>query len=228
MRSGILIVIDGPDATGKGTQVSLLIEALKKLNHDVVKADFPQYGKKSAGLVENYLNGRYGTPEEVGPYRASVLYAVDRYDASFEIKKILGEGKIIVSNRYVSANMGHQAGKIKDLILRDKFLEWLDYFEFNLFDIPRPDLNILLVSNPEISQRLVDTKEARDYLEGKSRDIHEDDKNHLMDAQEAFIYVAQKYNWVIVNCLDKNWQMRTREDIAEQILKEVLNKFPKI
>jgi thymidylate kinase len=34
-----------------------------------------------------------------------MFYAADRYDASFKIKKWLDEGKIVVSNRYVSSNM---------------------------------------------------------------------------------------------------------------------------
>jgi dTMP kinase len=70
---------------------------------------------------------------EVGPYRASILYAIDRYAASFELKKWLEEGKIVVSNRYVSANMGHQAGKIKDPQEREKFLNRLEDLEYNIF-----------------------------------------------------------------------------------------------
>ena len=119
----MFIVIDGTDGSGKATQTQLLVEKLKSLGFDVEIADFPQYGQKSAGLVEEYLNGVYGSAQDVGPYRASILYAVDRYAASFKIKKWLEEGKIVVSNRYVSANMGHQAGKIKDYAERDKFLD---------------------------------------------------------------------------------------------------------
>ena len=86
---GKLIVIDGTDGSGKGTQFDLLLKRLQKEQVDVHTKDFPQYGKKSAGAVEEYLNGLYGTSEEVGPYRASILFAVDRYDASFEMKKWL-------------------------------------------------------------------------------------------------------------------------------------------
>ena len=221
---GSLIVIDGTDGTGKATQTQLLIETLKQKGFDVEMADFPQYGKKSAGLVEEYLNGKYGSPKEVGPYRASVFYAVDRYDASFQIKKWLEEGKIVVSNRYVSANMGHQTGKIKSEKERKKFLEWLDDFEFNLFGIPRPDINILLFSNPELNQELVDKKGKRDYVDNQKRDIHEDDIGHLTEAREAFLYVAKKYDWIIVDCInhEKN-EMRKKEDIHKEIWREIKN-----
>ncbi len=197
---GKLIVIDGTDGSGKGTQTDLLISKLRSEGFDVEKADFPRYGNKSATLVEEYLNGNFGSADEVGPHRASIFYACDRYAASLEMKKWLDEGKIVVSNRYTSANMGHQTGKIKDLTERDEFLDWIQNLEFNIFQIPRPDINILLYMPPEIGQKLVDQKGARDYVGGDKRDIHEADLDHLKNAADAFAYVANKYDWININC----------------------------
>ena len=166
-NQGKFIIIDGTDGSGKATQTKLLVERLKNEKHQVEMIDFPQYGQKSAGLVEEYLNGKYGSAQEVGPYRASIFYACDRYAASGQIKKWLTDGKIIICNRYVSSNMGHQAGKIADLKERDKFLEWLFELEYNLFGIPKPDVNILLFMPPEIGQELVDQKGHRDYIGDK-------------------------------------------------------------
>ena len=73
--SGKLIVIEGTDGSGKGTQTDLLISRLKNEGFEVEKADFPRYGNKSAGMVEEYLNGKFGSADEVGPYRASIFYA---------------------------------------------------------------------------------------------------------------------------------------------------------
>ncbi len=199
MAKGKFIVIDGTDGSGKWTQTKLLIERLKNNWYDVELADFPQYGKRSAMMVEDYLNGNFGNAQKVGPYRASVLYAVDRYAASFEIRKWINEWKIVIANRYVSSNMWHQAGKIKDPVERDKFLKWLEEFEYWLFNIPRPDKNILLYMPTEIGQKLVDQKWHRDYVWGEKRDIHEADLQHLKDAAEAYKYVAQKYNWTIID-----------------------------
>ncbi len=107
MKRGKLIVIDGTDGSGKATQTNLLVEKLKQKNYDVEIADFPQYGLRSSALVEDYLNGKFGTAKEVGPYRASIFYACDRYAASFKIKKWLEQRRIVICNRYVSANQGH-------------------------------------------------------------------------------------------------------------------------
>ncbi len=220
MAKGKFIVIDWTDGSGKGTQTRNLIEKLKTEWHQVEMADFPQYGKRSAMMVEDYLNWDFGTAQEVGPYRASVLYAVDRYAASFQIKKWLDEWKIVIANRYVSSNMWHQAGKIKDIEERDKFLEWLDGFEYWLFDIPRPDTNILLYMPTEIWQQLVDKKWHRDYVGWEKRDIHEADLQHLKDAAEAYKYVAEKYNWTIIDSAPDG-KLQSIEEIAEKIWEEI-------
>ncbi len=123
---GKFIVIEGTDGSGKGTQTKLLTEKLAQMRVPFEMTDFPQYGKPSAFFAEKYLRGEYGTAEEVGAYRGSLFYALDRYDKSFDIRKWLAEGKTVISNRYVSANMGHQAGKIKNRAAREKFLKWLE------------------------------------------------------------------------------------------------------
>ena len=220
MAKGKFIVIDGTDGSGKWTQTKLLIERLKNNWYDVELADFPQYGKRSAMMVEDYLNGNFGNAQEVGPYRASVLYAVDRYAASFEIRKRLDQWKIVIANRYVSSNMWHQAGKIKDLDERDKFLKWLEEFEYWLFDIPRPDKNILLYMPTEIWQKLVDKKWHREYVGWEKRDIHEADLQHLKDAAEAYKYVAEKYDWTIIDSAP-NWELQSIDEIAEKIWIEI-------
>jgi dTMP kinase len=224
MSNGYLIVIDGTDGSGKGTQTKILVDRLRQNNYQVEMADFPRYGQKSAGLVEEYLNGKYGTADEVGPYRASILYACDRYAASFEMRQWLEAGKIVICNRYVSSNMGHQAGKIHDIDERDKFLHWLDNLEHSIFQIPRPHLNILLFMPPAIGQALVDQKGQRDYIGDKKRDIHEADINHLKNAADAYHYVAQKHQWEIINCAPEQ-QLRSIDDIATELWMKVSEKI---
>ncbi len=220
MSKGKFIVIDGTDGSGKGTQTDLLIARLVNEGRQVEKADFPQYGKPSAYFVEKYLRGEYGTANEVGPYQGSVFYAMDRFDASFELRKWIAEEKIIVSNRYVSANMGHQTGKIDSREEQDAFLEWLDNLEYNIMGIPKPDINILLYMPPHMGQVLVDQKGERAYTQGQKRDIHEADLEHLKRASDAYMYVAQKYNWIIINCADGE-KYRSREDVHQEIYEKV-------
>lgn len=218
---GKLIVICGTDGSGKATQAELLIQKLKQEGHDVEKTDFPQYNEWSSIFVQKYLNGEFGTADEVGPYRASVFFAIDRYAASKKMYQWLEQGKIIVSNRYVSANQGHQGGNIKGPVEREKYLNWLNELEFNIFKIPRPDTTVFLHVPAEIGQKLVDKKGHRDYVGGKKRDIHEADINHLKNAEQAYLYTANKDpSWITIKCTENN-QLFSREVIAEKIWQQV-------
>ena len=221
MKKGLLIVIEGGDGSGKTTQFELLKEKLINDGHSVETVDFPQYGQPSAAMVEKYLNGDFGTAKEVGAYRASILYAADRYEASFRMKEWLNQGKIILANRYATSNMVHQSGKIKNLAERDKFLDWLDELEFKIFEIPRPDFVFFMNVSADISQGLALKKDGRhDNIKSKN-DIHENDLDHLRDALEAGNYVAQKYNWEIVDCDDGGGNMRSIENIHAEVCQRV-------
>jgi dTMP kinase len=198
--TGKLIVIEGTDGSGKATQSKQLLHRFEEKGILTAYVDFPQYGEKSAGLVENYLNGKYGSASEVDPKIASMFYALDRFDASFGIRKALSEDRIVVSNRYVSANMGHQAGKVKDPVKRKVFLDWLEDLEYNFFKIPKPDLTILLFVPYVVAQKLVENKGHRDYIGGKKKDIHEADEQHLLDAEQAYLEIAKSHGWIVIDC----------------------------
>lgn len=223
MPKGKFIVIDGTDGSGKKTQTDLIVARLKDCGLDVVMTDFPQYGNKSAGLVEEYLNGKYGSADEVGPYRGSIFYACDRYDASFQIKKWLNEGKIVVSNRYVTANMGHQGGKIQDDFERKNYFRWLYGLEYELFGIPKPDLNIILHVDAAVAQSLVDQKGAREYIGGEKRDIHEADIDHLRQAEKVYFEIANTFpDFTLIECSPNNI-MLSRERINDLIWEKIVD-----
>ncbi|MDI6778320.1 MAG: hypothetical protein QMD77_03950 [Patescibacteria group bacterium] len=218
-RKGLFVVIDGIDGSGKTTQLNLLVKKLKKEGSKIEKLDFPQYGKKSAALVEEYLNGKYGTAGEVGPYRASVFYACDRYAASFRIKKWLSEGKVVISNRYVAASMGHQGGKIKNPEARKGFFKWLYNLEYDIFSIPKPDINIILHVEAATAQKLVASKKGhkREYIKKGKRDMHEKDLEHLWDAEKSFLEIARTFpGFVLIECM-KNGEIMTRREISSLI-----------
>lgn len=203
MENGLFIMIEGTDGSGKGTQTELLVARLKQEKYPVEVINFPRYGERSATMVEDYLTGKFGTAAEVGPYRASIFFAVDRYAAAPQIRQWLDEGKIVIANRYVGSNMAHNGGKIADEQEREKFFAWIDELEYTIFGIPRPDCSLILHVSPEISQRLVDQKTSagREYLQGKKRDIHEDDLDHLRQAEASYLHLAKKFpGFEIIEC----------------------------
>lgn len=215
--SGIFISIEGTDGSGKGTQTELLVNRLKTEGKDVEIISFPQYGESSAAVVEDYLHGKFGTAEEVGPYRGSIFYAIDRYAAASKIRVWLRSGKIVIANRYVGSNMAHQGGKISSETEQDKYFAWVYDLEYTIFGIPKPDFSLILHVPAEVAQKLVDQKEARAYLQGKKRDIHEDDLGHLRAAETTYKRVAQKFpEYTILECANNN-EIRSIQEIHESV-----------
>lgn len=198
--SGKLIVIDGTDGSGKTTQLNLLKTKLEAEGYEIMVADFPQYNNKSAGLVEEYLSGKYGQANEVTPYQASIFYAADRYDASFKIREWLKSGKIVLANRYTSANIGHQGCKIDNPLERQVFFNWLYDLEYKIFNIPKPDLSLILHVDPSIAQQLAKAR-AREDWNGKTTDIHEENIDHLKKAAQVYLEIAEALpDFKLINC----------------------------
>ncbi len=218
---GKLFVIDGTDGSGKQTQFQKLQESLTKDGIDYKVVSFPNYDSPSSSLVKMYLSGEFGeNAKEISPYIASTFYAADRY-ATFQkgYKKYYEDGGIILADRYTTANMVHQAGKIKDEKEREKFLNWLWDFEFNLYGLPVPNEVFFLNMPVEKSIELMKNRENK-FTHQEKKDIHERDINHLKDAYEAACDVSKKYNWYEIKCV-KNNEIRTIEDIHQEIYNEV-------
>lgn len=215
---GRFIVIDGIDGSGKATQTKLLLEELRINGYQAEEVDFPQYGTKSAGIIEEYLNGKYG---QLDPRAASIFYAIDRFDASFKIRAWLNEGRVVVSNRYVTANAGHQGGKISDAHDRLKFFRWLNDLEYNIFNVPKPDLNIILHVPAKLAQKMVDlkAKHQRAYANhaNKKRDLHESDLEHLKNAERVFMEIVQLFpNTKMVECAEGG-RMLSPEEVHNKV-----------
>lgn len=223
---GKLIVFEGIDGSGKATQTKLLLNYLKEKGYEVEKIDFPRHGEKASVFVDNYLLGKYGTAIEVGALRASIFYACDRYDAGFKIKEWLNKGKIVLVDRYVTSNIGHQGGKIKNTKKRSEFFKWTMNLEFELFKIPKPNITILLKTNPQLSNKLAGTstdkekqKRAASYLGKEKKDIHEKDIQHLKDALNSYIQFAKEYPeyMKVVECIEKG-NFLSKEEIHQKII----------
>jgi dTMP kinase len=227
MSKGKFIVIEGTDGSGKGTQFAELQKRLTNQDVEFETFDFPQYGQPSAYFVEQYLNGEYGTPDDIGPYRGSTYYAMDRYQASFKMREALEAGKWVIANRYVGSNMGHQGGKIADEEERKKYFTWLDDFEFSIMGIPKPDLNVVLHMPAEKAQKLVDQKAQREYLGDKKRDIHEDDLNHLKNAVKVYSEITELFpeTFTKIECMDGDKLLSISEvsDLIWQNVEPLLN-----
>ena len=217
---GYIIVIEGTDGSGKQTQTTKLYEKLVADGFNVKRHSFPNYDSPSSAPVKMYLGGELcEKASDLDAYQTSALFAVDRLCTYMkDLKTHYESGGIIIFDRYTQSNMLHQAGKIHNPVERNRFLDWLDNFEFNELKLPRADKVIFLDVQPEVSIRLA--RDRGELKAGTKQDIHEKDNSHLIDAYNSGKYVANKYHWEIVDCV-KNNNLKTIEEIHSEIIKKL-------
>lgn len=218
MQRGKLIAIEGIDGSGKTEQWNLLAKRMKKAGYPVQQVDFPHYGRMSSGPLQAYLRGVPVPSKDVPAYVASAMYAINRWDVSYDMKAWLAEGKFIIANRYTGSNGGHQGSKILKLADRKLFLRWLFDEEYKRFEIPKPDINIFLKVPLRICLKQI---EKRD----KMKDEHET-KEHLIHAFYAYRDMIKLYpkDFLVINCMSKN-RLRKIEGIHEEIWEKIKERF---
>ncbi len=202
-RKGKLIVIDGTDGSGKGTQTELL---LKYLDENKIKnkyIDFPRYYTSFHGqMVGRYLSGEFGSLESSSPYLTSLFYAMDRLTARDEIVDWLEEGNTVVANRYTTSSMAFQTARI-DKDKREEFLKWLYEMEYKEHKLPKEDIVIFLYVPVEISQKLIEQKAKRDYTKGQKKDINEANVAYQKEVLSLYLELSKKYkHWEVIKCTD--------------------------
>ncbi|MDP6107029.1 MAG: thymidylate kinase [Candidatus Brocadiia bacterium] len=217
-KKGRLIAICGIDGSGKTVQSALLAERAQASGWRVETIGFPRYTEGLFGeLVARYLRGEFAsTAQEVSPYLAALPFACDRWQAGPQLRSWLADEAAVICNRYVSANMAHQGAKIRDRAERRHFLDWVAELEYGVFDLPRPDLHVLLDVTPAVSARLVAGKGKRAYLK-EGRDIHESDAAYLKDTWELYDELAESASdWVRIKCAPGG-DLLGPEQIAEEV-----------
>lgn len=217
-----LIVIEGLDGSGKGTQSRLLFESIKNTGRDIISVSFPDYSSPSSSLVKMYLSGEFGTEANaVNPFAASSFYAVDRY-ASFmkNWKKQYEGGSIILADRYTTSNIVFQLSKMEEKNW-DAFIRWVEDFEYTKLGLPKPDLVIYADMPTDVSQKLL---KKRYRGEEEKKDIHERDVEFLNHCRSCGLYAAEKLGWHIVGCAAEG-EPRNINDIHMEILEIIKNKL---
>ena len=224
--SGSLIVLEGSDGSGKGTQFRLLADRLEAVGYDVERFDFPRYEEPSSYFVRRYLNGDYGPASGVGPYTASFFYALDRYEAAPKIRQALQQGKVVICNRYTGSNMAHQGSKFINPAEQRGFFVWADSLEYQLLGIPRPKINIFLKVSAEISYKLIAQKAVRSYTD-KSHDEHEMDINHLHTSVATYDLLCQLFpkDFTSIDCTE-NGKMLAIPAISNKIWAAIKPSLP--
>jgi dTMP kinase len=106
MKRGRLIALEGPDGSGKTTQIELLEKYLKGLGYEVVRTREPGGTQVSEKIREIILDN---DNSNMNYMCEALLYAASRAQLVSEvIKPALSSGKMVICDRFVYSSMVYQ------------------------------------------------------------------------------------------------------------------------
>jgi dTMP kinase len=148
-NNGLFITFEGIDGSGKSTQIQILKDYLIKKGEDVLLTREP--GGTSLG--ESVRSAILNSKGDVSLEAEALLFAACRSQLVDEvILKALGEGKIVLCDRYIDSSIAYQCyGRGLDRT----FVEAINK---NAMDKAMPDFTIYLQIFPEESNARLDEK----------------------------------------------------------------------
>ena len=103
---GLFIVMEGPDGSGKTTQINLLEQYLKEAGYECLITREPGVTVIGEEVRELILNPEY---KEMSPVTEMLLYAASRAQLVHEvIGPALEAGRIVISDRFVDSSIVYQ------------------------------------------------------------------------------------------------------------------------
>ncbi|RLS33790.1 MAG: thymidylate kinase [Planctomycetota bacterium] len=212
-----LIAIEGIDGAGKGTQAGRLVSSLREMGLRVDTLQFPRYSATNfGGAIGDFLNGRFGSLNQVHPQLAAVLYAGDRFESRPLLMQLMEDNDVVVLDRFVGSNLAHQSAKL-DGAERTALVDWIENIEYEVFQLPRPALTVLIDMSSQMSRELVSRKATRDYTDQEA-DLQESDLPYLERVRRCYLALAHsRLDWRTIHGLSEDGSLRTIDDVGTEI-----------
>jgi dTMP kinase len=175
LNQGQIIVLEGIDKAGKGTQCRLLHNKILKAGFNSIILDFPDYSTFIGKEIRSFLDLKRSYSKEV----QHMLLSANRWEKKEEIEKILKNGTIIIMDRYYQSNLVYGLANGLDL-------NWLINLDKGL---PKEDLVIILEIDPETSYQRVTN----------NRDLFEKNLKFLSNAEKNYQKLSAQYKWEIIS-----------------------------
>lgn len=163
MGKGIFISIEGPDGSGKSTQISILKEYFSARGKEVLLTREPggtAIGEKIREIILDRNNSEMVSMTE------ALLYAASRAQHVAQvIRPALQAGKIVICDRFVDSSIAYQGyGR--------KLGESVRTINEYAMDGCLPDLTFLLKLDPKVGKGRIRFEE-QDRLEQEKLDFHQ-------------------------------------------------------
>ena len=217
---GKIIVIEGTDCSGKETQSKLLKSYLEQNGIKVATFSYPQYNTPTGKIIGGPLLGKpsicpswFDNYVEVDSKVASLYFAADRRASLPVLKELINNNEIVIIDRYIYSNMGHQGSKIEDKEERLKMYKFLETLEFDLLELPRPDLVIFLYLPYSYGEEL-----KKNRVE--TLDEAEKSQTHQIKSERTYLELTEIYGFEKIDCFT-NGTVKTREEINKEVISHV-------
>lgn len=229
--AGKIIVIEGSDGTGKGTQAELITTNLMSLGYSVISLGFPRYksGNIGGSLLYHVLKSEEAHTflfSKLDPYAASLLYVMDRVESTSYIHNLLQQYDFVIMDRYYTANLLHQGAKFEDMTERNKFLDTMYNIEVTELQVPKADIVIYLTLPFEVS---IERIAQRNRETGAGIDEVEKDRSYIQQSIERGLSIAEYLGWHIIQGVEfasdgktitKEYSKEERQERLLSILKD--------
>ena len=163
--NGMFITVEGPDGSGKTTQLALLVEGLRQHGYDVVVTREP-----GGTIVGNSIRSVLLSPEhhEMTPRVEMMLYAASRaQNVDQVIRPALARGAVVVCDRFVDASIAYQGyGLQYDLQEVQSINQWAT-------NGVTPDLTFLFDLTPSRASERMKERGQLDRIESRDVAFHE-------------------------------------------------------
>jgi dTMP kinase len=198
MNRGLLITFEGPDGSGKTTQISMLKEYLSSKGFEVIFTREPGGTNISEKIRHIILDNKNS---EMSAMCEALLYASSRAQLVNEvIEPALSKGKIVVMDRFVESSIvyqgiGRRLGVERIRSINDAATEGL-----------KPDITFLLTIPFEEGLKRKSKQQSFDRLENSGDDFHR-------RVYEGYMSLANSANYIKTVDAD-----RAVEDIHKDIV----------
>lgn len=188
---GALIAVEGLDGAGKRTLIDAVVAGLRGRGLRVETLAFPRYGRSiHADLAAEALRGRHGDVA-ASVSAMALLFALDRAEARDELSKLLADNDIVLLDRYVASNAAYSAARAGEQA-DGETSSWVAELEFGRFELPVPDIQILLDVPTELA---VERARRRGELDtARALDAYERDIS-LQERTAAVYRVLAESRW---------------------------------
>jgi len=173
--TGMLIVFEGLDQSGKETQARLLRQWFESHGRRVESLAFPDYATPIGQEIWKGLHGE----RDFGPDTIQLLLIANRHEWKPKIQEWLAAGRVVICDRYLASSVAYGEAQGLDP-------HWLLSVQAYL---PQPSLTILLDIAPE----------AAAARKAANRDRFERDLPMLGRVRASYRRLAEDLLWVVID-----------------------------